>query len=155
MSLNLRPQMTPVLVCAIAYAILIIHIWPGTREYEKNWHKISPIKPFIIPDRRAFLCCLLGLYFQSVSSGVSSLQRRNNKGWYCHRNPSDLALTSCTQCNTHTRHHTQTWTHMPEDTVPALVIFVLLPCVVLSVLKILCWAIKAAPWPLMALRLVS
>lgn len=46
--------------------------------------------------------------------------------------------------HTHTRHHTQTWTHMPEDTVAGSRHFCP-PRVVLSVFEILCWAIKAAP----------
>lgn len=41
-------QMTPILVCCVSYAVPIMHILPVTRVYEKNWHKVSPIKSFII-----------------------------------------------------------------------------------------------------------
>lgn len=142
---NCNPQMTLALVCAIAYAILIIHIWPATRDYEKNWHQISPIKPCINPDRWAFLCCLLGLYSSVyVSSGVNSLRGRNNKRWPCHRGPSDLVLiwrcaVTHTADITHRHRHT-----CPRTWLQALNIFVLPLSSFKCVGYLEFWAIKAS-----------
>ena len=102
-------------VCAIAYAILIIHIWPVTRDYEKNWYQISPIKPCISPDRWAFLCCLLGLYFFGLCllgwtvcrAGIIS----NGSVTGTHLIWCLFGLSCNAHAHTHTGHHTQTRTH--------------------------------------------
>ena len=68
--------MTPSLVSPVSSTVLIVPVLAGTRENEKKRHQASLKKPFIIPDRQAFLCCLLDLYFSVMSSGVNSLRGR-------------------------------------------------------------------------------
>lgn len=64
------------LVSAIPSTALIVPVLAVTRENEKNRHQTSLTKPFLIPDRQAFLCCLLDLCFSVMSSGVNSLRGR-------------------------------------------------------------------------------
>lgn len=111
----------------------------------RNWHRVSRIKPFIIPDRRAFLSpfirfvifrrCLLGWALRTagiIRDGAVA------------GSPSDLALALKRYTNnSHAR-----GVVCPLPFSPA-------SLVVLSVFEILCWPIKAAPGPLMAFRLVS
>lgn len=90
--------MTPVSVSWAPYTMLIVHILAETRENEKKRHQNSPIIPFIMEDRRAFLFCLLDLCFSLMSSGVNSLRGGINKARYSHREP-------CTDTHAHASTH--------------------------------------------------
>lgn len=146
------------MIPALVYAspILIIHIWPVTRDYEKNWHQISSNKAFYLDRQTGFSLLFIRFVFFCLSLlGWTVCE----PGIVRDGTVTGAHLICCSVVHsvthTHTRHHIKTWTHTPEDTVSGSCHFCSPPCVVLSVLEILRWAIKAATEPLMALRPVS